>query len=207
MSTIRVLLAGGFALFRRGLATLLAAESGFEVVGEAVDGREALELARELAPDMILMDVSMPVMDGMEATRRIKAEMPYAKIVVATLSEGETRLFEAVKSGAQAYLAMKIEPADLYATLRGVARGEPAVSWSMAVRLLDEFARRDRALAPAAAAAGGLTARERAVLEQVARGASHEEIGAALAIAEGAVRNHLKNVLEKLHLDNRVQPA
>jgi DNA-binding NarL/FixJ family response regulator len=205
VNTIRVLIADDHALFRRGVASLLAAESDFEVVGEAGDGRRALELTRELMPDVILMDISMPVMDGLEATRLIKAEVPYVRIVILTASDGERSLFEAVKSGAQGYLLKNMEPQALYGTLRGVVRGEAPVSRMMAGRLLEEFARQHRDPAPLPAAE--LTVREKEVLEQVARGKSNKEIAAALAIAENTVKNHLKNILEKLHLENRVQAA
>jgi DNA-binding NarL/FixJ family response regulator len=138
------------------------------------------------------MDISMPVMSGIEATRRIKAEMPYVKIVMVTVSNCESCLFEAVKSGAQAYLPLRIQPDTLFGTLRAVVRGEAALSPGMAEWLLE---------APAAA----LTAREREVLGQVAQGRSNKEIAAALAICESAVKNHLANVLEKLHLESRAQ--
>jgi DNA-binding NarL/FixJ family response regulator len=206
VSTIRVLLADDHALFRRGVASLLAAENGFEVVGEAVDGRQALEMARELMPDVILMDIAMPVMDGLEATRRIKAEIPYVRIVILTASDGDQSLFEAVKSGAQGYLLKNIEPHALYGTLRGVVQGEAPVSRVMAARLLDEFGRQARARAQTPPAAE-LTARETEVLQLVARGRSNKEIAAALTISENTVKNHLKNILEKLHLENRVQAA
>jgi DNA-binding NarL/FixJ family response regulator len=124
MTPIRVLLADDHALFRRGVASLLAAESDFEVIGEAADGQQALEKTRELMPDVILMDVSMPVMDGLAATRRIKAEMPYARIVILTVSDGEHGLLEAVRCGAAGYLSKKIDPQALCGTLRAVARGE-----------------------------------------------------------------------------------
>lgn len=207
MSPIRVLLADDHALFRRGVASLLAADRDFEVVGEAVDGQRAVEMARKLMPDVILMDISMPGTDGLEATRRIKAEMPYVRIVILTVSDGERSLFEAVKNGAQGYLLKKIEPQALYATLRGVVQGEATLSRMMAAQLLEEFARMSRQPAPAAAPAAQLTAREKEVLEQVARGRSNKEIATALAIAENTVKNHLKNILEKLHLENRVQAA
>ncbi len=206
MTPIRLLLADDYALFRRGLASLLATESDFEVVGEAVDGLQALEMARELMPDVIVMDVSMPAMDGLEATRRIKAEMPYARIVILTISDGESSLLEAVKSGADGYLPQKVEPQVLYGTVRGVARGEAPMSRTMAARLLEEFDRRGEQPA-AAAPVARLSVRERDVLQQVAQGRSDEEIAAALAIAENAVKNHLKNVLEKLHFESRVQAA
>ncbi len=205
MNTIRVLIADDHTFFRRGVASLLAAESGFEVVGEAVDGQQAVAMARELMPDVILMDISMPVLDGLEATRRIKAEIPYVRIVILTASDGDRTLFEAVKSGAQGYLLKNIEPQALYGTLRGVVRGEAPVSRVMAGRLLEEFARQHRDPAPLPAAE--LTVREREALEHVARGRSNKEIAAALAIAENTVKNHLKNILEKLHLENRVQAA
>ncbi len=170
MHPIRVLIADDYALFRQGLASLLAAESDFEVVGEAADGREAVEIAREVKPDVIVMDVSMPVMDGLEATRRITAETPDAKIVILTASDGETRLIEALESGAQGYLPLKIEPNALYRTLRGVVRGEVPVSRAMAARILEEFARRAGSPTPVALPVPGLTARERVVLEQEAQG-------------------------------------
>jgi len=125
MIPIRVLLADDYALFRQGLASLLAAESDFEVVGEAADGLQALEMARELMPDVIVMDISMPVIDGLAATRRIKAEMPSVRTVILTASDGERGLAEAVASGASGYLPKKIEPLTLYAVLRGVVQERP----------------------------------------------------------------------------------
>jgi len=207
MTPIRVLLADHHSLFREGLASLLAAEKDFEVVGEAVDGLQALEMARELMPDLILMDISLPVMSGQEATRRIKAEMPYVKIVILTVSDCESCPFEAVKSGAEAYLPLGIEPRALSSTLRRVVQGEAPVSRVMAAQLLEEFARWAGQPTLAVAHAAELTAREREVLEQVARGGSNEAIAAGLAVAEDAVQNHLKNVLEKLHLESRVHSA
>jgi DNA-binding NarL/FixJ family response regulator len=207
VSTIRVMLADDHTLFRRGVASLLAAERDFEVVGEATDGSQALQMAREHMPDVILMDISMPVLDGLEATRRIKAEMPYVRIVILTATDGDHSLFEAIKSGAQGYLLKSLEPQALFGTLRGVVRGEAPISRLMAGRILGEFTRQARKLAPAVPAGAELTGREREVLELVSRGRSNKEIAAALDIAENTAKNHLKNILEKLHLENRVQAA
>jgi DNA-binding NarL/FixJ family response regulator len=204
MPSIRVLLADDHAPFRGGVASLLAAESGFEVVGEAVDGQQALEMARELMPDVILMDVSMPVMDGLAATRRIKAEMPHARIVILTVSDGERSLFEALKCGADGYLPKMIEPRALFDTLRQVAQGEAPVSRLMAARLLQGFARRAGQPALTAAHAAQLTAREKDVLEQVAQGRSNQQVATALAIPESAVNDYLRHILENLHLETRV---
>jgi len=204
MTRIRVLLVDDHMLFRRGVATFLAAEPDFEVVGEAGNGSEALHMARELMPDVILMDISMPVMDGLEATRQIKAQIPYVKIVILTVNDEEQKLFEAVKAGALGYLLKKIEPRALAGTLRGVANGEASLSRLMAARLMEEFARQ---AGEAKSGTPDLTSREREVLGAVAYGRSNKEIAAALAIAENTVKNHLKNILEKLHLENRVQAA
>jgi len=203
MNTIRIVLADDHALFRGGIAGILRQQEGIEVIGEASDGQRAMELTRSLMPDLVLMDISMPVMSGLEATRRIKAELPYVRIVILTASDEDRNLFEAVKSGAQGYLLKSITPQALVATLRGVMQGEAPMSRVMAGRLLEEFAR--RAQPPDKAEL--LTSRECAVLEYVARGRSNKEIAAGLSIAENTVKNHLKNILEKLHLQNRVQAA
>ncbi|MBI4277690.1 MAG: response regulator transcription factor [Armatimonadetes bacterium] len=203
MEPIRVMLVDDHALFRKGLASLLAEEPGFEVVGQASDGQEALEKAAELMPDVIVMDVYMPRCDGLTATRQIKARLPYVRIVILTVSETDRNLFEAVKAGAMGYLVKKIDPADLYEMLRRVARGEAALSATMAAKVVDEFGRLAREDRPAE----GLTAREREVLELVAKGATNKEIGAALHISENTVRNHMRNILEKLHLQSRTQAA
>jgi DNA-binding NarL/FixJ family response regulator len=201
---IRVLVVDDHPLFRKGIATLLRAEPDFTVAGEAADGREAVRQARELMPDVILMDISMPEMDGLAATRQIKQEMPYVRIVMLTVSDDDRNLFEAIKSGAQGYCLKKIEPETLFGTLRSVSRGEASISRTMATKLVAEFARQGTRKAVASLA---LTARETEVLNLVARGKSNREIAAALDIAVNTVKNHLKNILEKLHLENRVQAA
>lgn len=204
---IRVLLVDDHALFRRGIASMLAAERGFEVVGEAGDGLEAAERARELMPDVILMDIFMPGANGLEATRRIKETLPYAKIVILTVSEEDQNLFEAIKSGAQGYLLKKIEPQELFAMLKGVVQGDAPISRTMAGKILGEFARQARRTVVSPLPGADLSPREKEVLELVTQGRSNKEIATALTIAENTVKNHLKNILEKLHLENRVQAA
>jgi DNA-binding NarL/FixJ family response regulator len=204
---IRVLLVDDHALFRKGIASILAAERGFEVVGEAGDGQEGLERAREVMPDVILMDIFMPGANGLEATRRIKEALPYVKIVMLTVSEEDQNLFEAIKSGAQGYLLKKIEPQELFAMLKGVVQGDAPISRAMAGKILREFAHQARRAVAAPLPGADLSPREKEVLELVTRGKTNKEIAAALAIAENTVKNHLKNILEKLHLENRVQAA
>ena len=203
MTPLCVLLADDHALFRQGVASLLGAESGVQVVGEAVDGRQALEMARELMPDVVLMDLSMPVLDGLEATRRIKSEIPYVRIVILTALESDELAFEAIKSGAQGCLTKGIEPQALLRALKAVVRGEVLLSRPVAARILEEFTcgSRPTAFLPAA----GLTRQERDVLEQVASGRSHEEAATLLAMTEKTARNHLKNVVAKLQLLAKIQ--
>ena len=202
MKTTRVLVADDHALFRKGVVTLLRDADGFTVVGEARDGREAVAKAHALAPAVVLMDIYMPGMDGLEAARRIKATAPATKIVMLTVSEEDQSLFDAVKAGAQGYLLKSVEPEELFHTLRGVVRGEAFITPSMAGKILDEFTRqagkakeRDSVLSP----------REREVLDLLTRGAVNKEIAAGLQISENTVKNHLKSIMEKLHVENRVQ--
>jgi DNA-binding NarL/FixJ family response regulator len=204
---IRLLVVDDHALFRKGLVSLFGESRDIEVVGEAANGLEALEKARELMPDIILMDLSMPVMGGLAATRRIKEEIPYVRIVILTIQEEDQSLFEAIKSGAQGYLLKSIEPQVLFDTLCRVAQGDASISGMMAAKLMSEFSRQATQKAPAAANRIELGSREREVLSLVAQGLSNKEIAAAIDIAENTVKNHLRNILEKLHLKNRVQAA
>jgi len=206
METIRLLVVDDHALFRRALANLLGNEPGFEVVAEAGDGAEAVRKAQALRPDLILMDIHMPGTDGLEATRQIVSALPDTRVVILTVSEEDKDLFEAIRSGAHGYLLKTVEPEGLCALLRGVFRGEAPLSPATAAKILKQFARRE-ANAPATVAGDDLTAREREVLASVASGFTNKEIGSKLAIAENTVKNHLKSILAKLHLDNRVQAA
>ncbi len=206
MSAIRVLLVDDQLLFRKGLSALLEDDKGFQVVGEAADGAQAVERARTLAPDVVLMDIHMPVCNGVDATRAIKTERPSTKVVILTVSDEDDDLFEAIKSGADGYLLKDLRPEELFDLLHGVVRGETPISPAVASKLLSEFRRRP--WRDSTQSAGwDLTAREMEILRLVAAGMSNAEIAARLYIVEGTVKNHLHNILEKLHLENRVQAA
>jgi len=206
MEPIKVLLVDDHALFRKGVASALASYTDIEVVGEASNGEEALAKARELMPDVILMDISMPVCDGLEATRRIKAEVPYVKIIILTVAEQDESLFEAIKSGAHGYLLKTIEPRPLLDTLRGLSRGEAPISRVTASKILKEFARPSQRSAPQEAPpVGKLSPRESEILELLTKGATNKEIAATLCISIHTVKNHLQNIMDKLHIQNRAQ--
>jgi DNA-binding NarL/FixJ family response regulator len=204
---IRVLIADDNELFREGLISLLSECKSVDVVGQARDGWQAIEKTHILRPDVILMDVSMPRMDGVVATERIKAEHPEVNIAMLTVSEEDEALFSAVRSGARSYLAKSISLDDLESAIQTIASGGTVVSPHLAHRLLEEFAHLARDTKGAPKETEHLTAREREVLELVARGASNKEIANRLVIAENTVKVHLRNILDKLQLRNRQQAA
>ncbi len=204
MKVARVLVVDDHALFRKGVVGVLMEAEGFEVVGEAGEGREALAKVKDLRPDVVVMDIYMPGMNGLETTRRIKEAAPAAKVVILTISEEDENLFEAVKAGANGYMLKSVEPKTLCQTLRGVVRGEAVLSSSMAAKILEEFARQSRRSGEGAPGPR-LSPKEREVLQLLTRGAPNKEIAAALNITENTVKNHMKSIMEKLHLDNRVQ--
>jgi len=207
MQPLRILLVDDHVLFRKGVASLLAARQDLEVVGEAGDGREGIAQARQTLPDVILMDIGMPHCSGLEATRLIKQEMPHVKIIMLTISDDDSDLFTAIKNGADGYLLKNLEPSQLFDMLSGSSRGEVAMSGPIAIKILNEFRQPDPSLAQQEQALDDLTQREIDVLGHVARGATNREIAATLNITENTVKIHLRNILDKLHLHNRIQVA
>lgn len=202
---VRILIVDDHHHAREGIRAILQAEPLFEVVGEGCNGLEALALTEQLMPDLILMDINMKEMDGLEATKEIKARYPYVKIVIITVSDDITHLFEALKKGAQGYLLKNLNPGAWREYLKAIALDEAPLSRELAQRILQEFA-----LAGAGrqqAEESPLTAREQEILRCVAQGAANRDIAGMLMISEHTVKNHLKNILQKLHLDNRVQLA
>lgn len=206
MAPVRVLLIDDQILFRKGIHALLEDQPDIEVVGEGGDGQEAIELVEQLAPDVVLMDVNMPVCSGVEATRTIKELFPNTRVVILTVSDEDDELFAAIKSGAEGYLLKDLEPSELFNMIRGVMRGETPISAAVAGKLLHEF-REHSWRSVGEPKEGNLTARELEVLQLVADGHSNMEIAMRLCIVEGTVKNHLHNILEKLQLENRLQAA
>jgi DNA-binding NarL/FixJ family response regulator len=202
-----VLLVDDHVLFRKGVASLLSSHEGMRVVGEAGDGCEAIEKARETLPDIILMDVHMPRCDGLQAVRAIKHEMPNVKILMVTVDEEDEVLFESIKSGAQGYVLKKLEPQRLFNMIESAARGEVALLPAMMAKILNEFQKPVTEADKNSPVRENLSSREMDVLEQVVRGASNKEIADALNITENTVKKHLQSILSKLHLQNRIQAA
>ena len=200
---VRVLIVDDHDLFRDGVASLLHAQ-GYQVIGEASDGFEAVVRARELRPDLVLMDIQMPNMGGLEATRLITTELPDIKVVMLTVSDDEEDLFEAIKSGAQGYLLKKLKSEVFFELISGVMIGEAPISPKMATKMLYELAQQpaDRRKMEGQSQ---LTERETEVLTLVAQGKGNKQIAAELFLSESTVKYHLRNILEKLHLESRAQ--
>ena len=204
---LRILLVDDHILFRKGMASLLDMRDDLQVVGEASDGFEGIKAARDLVPDLILMDVNMPNCDGLEATRVIKKEMPHVKIVMLSASESDQDLFEAIKVGAQGYLLKDLEPYQLYDLLESLSRGETPLSGTMATKILKEFSKPEKDTEQTIDYEEALTDREVGILKLVAEGLTNKEISEQLVISENTVKIHLRNILEKLQLKNRIQAA
>ena len=203
---IRVLIADDQDIFRRGLNLVLGTEDGIEVVAEATNGEEAVAKAEELAPDVVLMDVRMPRMGGIEATRAISTALPSTKILMLTVSDEEADLYDAIKAGANGYLLKEISVEEVAEAVRAVVNGDSLISPSMASKLLSEFtslARRasDHEELPPPV----LTPRELEVLRLMAQSKSNRDIADGLFISENTVKNHVRNILEKLHMHSRME--
>jgi DNA-binding NarL/FixJ family response regulator len=203
---VRVLIVDDHALFRRGLMLVLESEPGIEVVGEAEDGEDAVAKAEATAPDVVLMDVRMPKLSGIEATKAVAAVLPTSKIIMLTVSDEEEDLYEAIRAGAAGYLLKEISIEEVADAVRAVVQGQTLISPSMASKLITEFQNlsrmtNDRSQVPAPK----LTDRELEVLRLVAQGMTNREVADQLYIAENTVKNHVRNILEKLHLHSRME--
>ena len=200
---IRVLVADDQPLVRTGLATMVGATDDVVVVGEAANGAEAVALARETRPDVVLMDVRMPVLDGIEATRRVVAEVPSARVVVLTTFDADEYVWEALRAGASGFLLKDVRPEALVEAIRVVAAGEALLAPAVTRRLVDELAARPARLD--ASVLAPLTDREREVLALVGRGLTNEEIGAALYMSPATAKTHVGRILAKLGARDRVR--
>lgn len=206
--TITILLVDDQALFREGLRTLLSVWDDLQVVGEAGNGREAVERAIALRPDVVLMDLRMPVLDGVAATRRLQETVPDSRVIVLTTFDDDEHVFDGLRAGAVGYLLKDVSSEKLVEAIRATARGDSFLQPSVAARVVAEFARMN-STAPRAndALAEPLSERELEILQIVATGASNKEIAAQLYIAEGTVKNHVTSILGKLGVRDRTQAA
>jgi len=202
---LRVLIVDDHALFRRGLQMVLDGEPDIEVVGEAADGHQAIDRAQELMPDVVLMDVRMPRRSGIEATREIRDALPHVRVLMLTVSDEEADLYEAIKAGASGYLLKEVSTDEVPEAIRSVVAGQSRISPSMASKLLTEFAAWSRRTGPAGVSGPTLTERELEVLRLVAQGMANKDIAKELFISENTVKNHVRNILEKLHLHSRME--
>ncbi|MHA6480405.1 response regulator [Paenibacillus sp. strain BS8-2] len=203
MASFRVLIVDDSEMARDGMRLILESHPDFEIVAEGSSGEQALALCEQWMPDLVLMDIQMPGMGGLEATKRLKDKFPYVKVIMVTVSDDISHLFDALKKGAQGYLLKNLKPEAWHEYLRAIAIDEAPMSRELAFRILKE-------LSPVGGSEEGenpLTDREGDILRLVAKGLSNKEISSDLDISEHTVKNHLKNILQKLHLENRVQLA
>ncbi|MGB2798531.1 MAG: response regulator transcription factor [Dehalococcoidia bacterium] len=202
MDKISVLIADDHPVVRQGLHSFLQLQDDLEIVGEAADGLEAVEKVAELLPDVVLMDLVMPKVDGIAAIRRITALSPSTRVLVLTSFSDDDKVFSAIKAGALGYLMKDSSPADLAEAIRAVYRGEPSLDPAIAKKLMDQLSKGEEVIVEE-----DLTIREKEVLRLIARGNSNKEIAASLRISEKTVKNHVTNILHKLHLSDRTQAA
>jgi two-component system, NarL family, nitrate/nitrite response regulator NarL len=203
----RILLVDDHKLFRKGLVSLLSSRNDMAVVGEAENGNQAVEIARAVMPDLILMDIHMPGGDGLEAVKAIKKEMPGIKIVMLTVSDTDDDLFTAIKNGADGYLLKNLDPSQLFVLLEGIRHGEVPISGVLADRILQEFRKMDARLERHREVGEILTPKEIKTLELLVEGKTNQEMADTQHISENTVKLHLRNIMQKLHLQNRIQLA
>ena len=201
----RVLIVDDDHLMRAGLAELLTADPGIEIIGQAATGREAIEQARRLGPDVVLMDVRMPDVDGIAATRELARAAPSVRVLILTTFEQDDYIFGALRAGASGFLLKRTRPEELLAAVHTIAAGEALLSPSVTRRVIDRMAQQPTPQLADQAKLDALTPREREVLELIARGLSNREIAAELAVEESTIRTHVKRILMKLELRDRVQ--
>ena len=206
---IRVLLCDDHAMFRQGLKSILETEDDFRIIGEAATGREALRYALETRPDVVLMDIQMPELDGVAATKAILAEVPEVRVIILTMYRQDTYVFEAIKAGARGYLLKDADANDLISAIRRVRSGETLLNAEMASSILDEFKKVKAEQLPEHPEhkLSELTEREADILRLLAQGVSNQEIAEALDVSEKTVRNRLSEIFSKLRLNNRTQAA
>jgi DNA-binding NarL/FixJ family response regulator len=205
MTPVRVLIVDDDDLMRAGLKSVLASDDAVQVVGEVGDGHLAVESTREHQPDVVLMDIRMPGLDGIAATREVLATSPGVKVVMLTTFEEDDYIFDALSAGASGFLLKRTRPEELIAAIHTIAAGDSLLSPSVTRRVIDRMAREPRLAVSASRRLDALTPREREVLELVARGLSNGEIAAALFVEESTVKSHVKRILMKLGLRDRVQ--
>lgn len=204
--TIRILIVDDQALFREGLRTLLSVQPDFEIVGEAGNGEEGLKMAVQTRPDVVLMDLRMPVMDGVKTTERIKASLPACRVIVLTTFDDDELVFDGLRAGAIGYLLKDVSSNKLFDAVRAASRGEYFLLPAITAKVIAEFARIPRSNSNRAHdSAETLSPREQEILRLVASGDSNKEIAERLVISEGTVKNHLSNILAKLSVKDRLQ--
>ncbi len=206
-AVVRVVIADDHELYRRGMGVVVELDGSARIVGEASNGDEAVEVCTRVRPDIVLMDVRMPGTGGIDACRRIRTVAPGTRILMLTMSDDESDLFEAIKAGASGYLLKDLPGEEVADAIRRVHDGQAIIPPGMAATLLTEFNRLSRESGPAASPDTRLTDREVEVLRLVARGLANREIADTLVISENTVKNHVRNILEKLHLHSRVEAA